>query len=166
MSDFAFETLSSRSGASAFYFIAGFIVGFVSTALVPLAVIGLFLRPPSKVLARLVQALAIILAISSAICACAYVGEEWIAFHTANRYERYTFLYYERTTAGLLGWFYWFSVLSMLLPQLFWWRRMRRSFWVILLIAIGVSSNVWYEKAVVAITSYSQQDTFPSSWLK
>jgi hypothetical protein len=156
MTDFAGSTLSSHSFTSGFLFVVGFTFGLSATLLIFGVIIGLFMRPVPRPYARIMETLTIILAITSAICGCAYVAELWIAFYGGNRFELFTIL---RARGSWLTGLTYFSVF---VPQLFWWPRFRKSLLAILFIAIAASTANWFEQLVVFVTKH--QDFLPQGW--
>lgn len=160
MTDFASSVLYPQTGLGRFYYCVGYLFSFASTVLVVGSVIGMFQRPPPRVYLRVMEGFAIALALTSAIVLFAYVSEIWTALHAVNRFERETFLILRWT--GVYAGIYQASVAMTFLPQLFWWKKVRRSLAAILVVASVASLGLWFERLVIAITSYSQ-DFLPSS---
>ena len=52
---------------------------------------------------------------------------------------------------------------NALIPQLFWFKRLRRSIPVMFVIALLVNVGMWFERFVIVVTSLSR-DFLPSSW--
>jgi molybdopterin-containing oxidoreductase family membrane subunit len=90
------------------------------------------------------------------------VVEVFGAWYSGDRYERYTYLV--QRPLGPLAWAYWLTAaLTVLTPQLFWSRRMRRSRVALLLGAVGILVGMWLERFILVVTSLSR-DFLPSSW--
>jgi molybdopterin-containing oxidoreductase family membrane subunit len=59
---------------------------------------------------------------------------------------------------------YWMLVLgNVLVPQLFWWQRMRRSVVVLLVASILINVGMWTERYVIVVQSL-HRDFMPSAW--
>src|ERR1051325_9686765 len=52
---------------------------------------------------------------------------------------------------------------NVLSPQIFWFRKMRRSIWVTFFMSILVNTCMWFERFVIIVTSL-YRDYLPSSW--
>jgi Ni/Fe-hydrogenase subunit HybB-like protein len=91
----------------------------------------------------------------------AYAMEFFIAWYSGNLYERYVFI---NRAFGDYGWSYWIMVsCNVLIPQLFWFKKLRRSIPVMFMISIFVNIGMWFERFVITITSL-HNDFLPSSW--
>ena len=91
----------------------------------------------------------------------AYLTELFIAWYSGYIYEQYAF--YNR----LLG-PYWWSYVGMmscnvLSPQIFWWKKIRRSIYWTFLMSIFVNIGMWFERFVIIATTLAR-DYIPSSW--
>lgn len=91
----------------------------------------------------------------------AYASEFFIAWYSGNQYERFVFV---NRAFGPYGWSYWVMVsCNVLIPQLFWFRKMRRSIPVMFVVSIFVNIGMWFERFVITVTSL-HRDFLPSSW--
>jgi molybdopterin-containing oxidoreductase family membrane subunit len=52
---------------------------------------------------------------------------------------------------------------NVLFPQLFWFRRIRRSIGLMFAIGVLVNIGMWFERFVIVVTSL-HRDFLPSSW--
>jgi molybdopterin-containing oxidoreductase family membrane subunit len=52
---------------------------------------------------------------------------------------------------------------NVLLPQLFWFCRIRRQFLMVFLISVLVNLGMWMERFIIIVTSL-ERDYLPSSW--
>jgi molybdopterin-containing oxidoreductase family membrane subunit len=90
-----------------------------------------------------------------------YVFEVFDAFYSGGRHEIATVM---NRFAGAYAWTYWGAViLNFLVLQLLWWRRVRRSPWVLLAIALSVTVGMWLERYMILVTTL-YRDFLPSSW--
>lgn len=91
----------------------------------------------------------------------AYASEFFIAWYSGNDYERFVFI---NRAFGPYGWSYWVMVsCNVLIPQLFWFKKMRRSIPVMFVVSIFVNIGMWFERFVIVTTSL-HRDFLPSSW--
>ncbi len=91
----------------------------------------------------------------------AYGSEFFIAWYSGVEYEQYIFL---NRAFGPYGWSYWIMVTcNVIIPQLFWFKYVRRSIPLMFIISIFVNIGMWFERFVITITSL-HRDFLPSSW--
>lgn len=91
----------------------------------------------------------------------AYGSEFLIAWYSGNEYERYVFM---NRALGPYAWSYWIMICcNVLIPQLFWVQKFRRSIAVMFVISIFVNIGMWFERFVITVTSL-HRDFLPSNW--
>jgi molybdopterin-containing oxidoreductase family membrane subunit len=91
----------------------------------------------------------------------AYITEFFIAWYSGVEYEQYAFI--NRAT-GPYWWAYWsMMTCNVITPQLFWFRKIRRSVVATFIISIFVNIGMWFERFVIIVTSL-HRDFLPSSW--
>jgi molybdopterin-containing oxidoreductase family membrane subunit len=91
----------------------------------------------------------------------AYATEFFTAWYSGNQYERYVFI---NRAFGPYGWSYWTMVsCNVLIPQLFWFKRIRRNIPAMFVISIFVNIGMWFERFVIIVTSL-HRSYLPSSW--
>ena len=98
-------------------------------------------------------------------CSClmgyAYLMEGWTAWYSMNQYVHHTFWAY---IAGTYWWAGWLTITcNIIIPQLLWVRRFRRSYPMMILVAISVTIGMWFERFVIIVSSL-HQDYMPSAW--
>lgn len=102
-----------------------------------------------------------VMILTSSMVGYAYAMEFFIAWYSGNQFEQFVFL---NRALGPYAWAYWIMVTcNVVLPQLFWFKRMRRSIPVMFAIGICVNIGMWFERFVIVVTSLSR-DFLPSSW--
>jgi molybdopterin-containing oxidoreductase family membrane subunit len=143
------------------YFVAGAIYsGFamVLTLAIPIrAVYGL----EDFITSRHLQNMAKILLVTGLIVAYGYTIEAFMAWYSANTYEK--FMMANRMT-GPYGFAYWLLILcNVVTPQLLWFRRIRSSAVPLFIISLIVNVGMWLERFVIIVTSL-HRDFLPSSW--
>jgi len=91
----------------------------------------------------------------------AYGIEFFIAWYSGNPYERFIFI---NRAFGPYSWAYWTMVTcNVFIPQLFWFKKLRRNVMVTWVISIFVNIGMWFERFVIIATSL-HRDFLPSSW--
>ena len=84
-----------------------------------------------------------------------------MAWYSGNAYERYVFF---NRALGPFKWAYWTMVsCNVIIPQLFWIRKVRTTPWMIFILSIFVNIGMWFERFVIIVTSL-HRDYLPSSW--
>jgi len=102
----------------------------------------------------------IILAMSC-LMGYAYVMEAFTAWYSMNDYLHHIFMQY---ITGTYGWAGWLTIsCNVLIPQLLWSRRVRRSYAGMIFVSLAVTVGMWFERFVIIVISL-HQDYLPSSW--
>lgn len=91
----------------------------------------------------------------------AYTIEFFMAWYSGNIYERFAFI---NRAFGPYAWAYWtmFSC-NVFVPQLFWFRKIRRNLVITFIITILVNIGMWFERFVIVVTSL-HRDFLPANW--
>jgi molybdopterin-containing oxidoreductase family membrane subunit len=91
----------------------------------------------------------------------AYATEFFIAWYSGNIYERFVFI---NRALGPYAWGYWIMITcNVVVPQLFWFKKLRTSVPVLFIATIFINIGMWFERFVIVVSSLSQ-DFLPSSW--
>jgi Ni/Fe-hydrogenase subunit HybB-like protein len=98
---------------------------------------------------------------TGSIVGIAYLSEFFIAWYSGVEYELFAFI--NRAT-GPYWWAYWtMMTCNVITPQLFWFKKIRRSLLFTFIISIFVNIGMWFERFVIVVTSL-HRDYLPSSW--
>lgn len=90
-----------------------------------------------------------------------YAMEFFIAWYSGVEAESFTFL---NRALGPYAWAYWIMITcNVVSPQLFWFKKIRRTIPVMFAIAVFINVGMWFERFVIIVTSLSR-DFLPSSW--
>ncbi len=143
------------------YFVAGAIYsGFamVMVLAIPIrAVYGL----QDFITMRHLQNMAKVMLATGLIVAYGYLTETFMAWYSAERYDRFMMM---NRIAGPYGPAYWALILmNIIVPQALWFKRVRTNVLLLFLVAIAVNIGMWLERFVIVITSL-HRDFLPSSW--
>jgi molybdopterin-containing oxidoreductase family membrane subunit len=109
------------------------------------------------------DAIARILIFISLIMATAYVTELFISWYSGNKYDMFT-MFRNRVTGDYTMQFWGMIVCNAIIPQLFWFRKIRRNWIGLLSISLVINIGMWLERYNIVITSLSK-DFLPSNWV-
>ncbi|HEY4650817.1 MAG TPA: NrfD/PsrC family molybdoenzyme membrane anchor subunit [Pontibacter sp.] len=102
-----------------------------------------------------------VIILTGSIVGIAYTTEFFIAWYSGVEYEQYAFI---NRAFGPYWWAYWsMMTCNVITPQLFWFRKIRRSLTATFIISIFVNIGMWFERFVIIVTSL-HRDYLPSSW--
>jgi molybdopterin-containing oxidoreductase family membrane subunit len=91
----------------------------------------------------------------------AYGMEFFIAWYSGNNIEQFVFL---NRAFGDYAWAYWIMVsCNVVFPQLFWFKKIRRSIPIMFIIGVLVNVGMWFERFVIIVTTLSR-DFLPTAW--
>ena len=91
----------------------------------------------------------------------AYSSEFFMAWYSGSSFEQYAFL---NRAFGPYAWSYWIMVsCNVIVPQIFWLKKMRRNIKVMFVVSILVNVGMWFERYVIVVTSL-HRDFLPSNW--
>jgi molybdopterin-containing oxidoreductase family membrane subunit len=143
------------------YFVAGAIFsGFamVLTLAIPLRkVYGL----EDLITMRHINNMAKIMLVTGLIVFYGYLMEIFFAWYSGSIYEEALI---QNRMFGPYAPAYWALILcNGLIPQLLWFRSVRRNLWLLFVISIIVNIGMWLERFVIVVTSLAQ-DFMPSAW--
>jgi Ni/Fe-hydrogenase subunit HybB-like protein len=143
------------------YFVAGAIYsGFamVMVLAIPIrAVYGL----QDFITMRHLENMAKVMLATGLIVAYGYLMETFMAWYSAERYERFMMA---NRIVGPYGPVYWALILfNIIVPQALWFKRVRTNVPLLFLVAMVVNIGMWLERFVIVITSL-HRDFMPSSW--
>ncbi len=143
------------------YFVAGAIFsGFamVVTLLVPVRKIyGI----QNLITMRHLENMNKIILVTGSLVGLAYATEFFMAWYSYNQFESFAFI---NRAFGPYWWAYWTMVTcNVISPQLFWFKKLRTSPVLMVIICIFVNIGMWFERFVITVTSLSR-DFLPSSW--
>ena len=102
-----------------------------------------------------------VILVTGSIVGVAYLTELFIAWYSGYIYEQFAF--YNR----VFGPYYWAYIgmmsCNVLSPQIFWFKKIRRSIFWTFVMSIFVNIGMWFERFVIIATTLAR-DYLPSSW--
>jgi len=109
-----------------------------------------------------IDAVCRVLIFISLIMGTAYMTEIFMAWYSGSEYEMYMF--FRNRIFGEYAFQFWAMFISnAVIPQLFWFKAMRRRIWVVFIISIIINIGMWYERYNIIVTTLSR-DFLPSAW--
>ncbi len=143
------------------YFVAGAVFsGFamVMTIAIPLrSAFGL----EDFITMRHLNNMAKVMLATGLMVAYGYLMEFFIAWYSGNEYERFVMA---NRVLGPYQWAYFIMLgANVVVPQLLWSRRVRRSVPLLFVISIIVNIGMWFERFVIVVTSL-HRDFIPAAW--
>ena len=143
------------------YFVAGAIFsGFGMVATVLIVVRKVFNMEHIITINHLDKMNKILLATGTMV-GYAYAMEFFMAWYSGNPIEQFVFI---NRAFGPYAWAYWIMIACNVgFPQLFWFKKIRRTIPIMMVIIILVNVGMWFERFVIIVTSL-HRDFLPSSW--
>ena len=143
------------------YFVAGAIFSGFACVMTLLVIARWSLNLHDLITIKHLENMNKIILVTGSIVGYAYATEYFIAWYSGNAIERFTFI---NRTFGPYWWAYWIMIsCNVLSPQLFWFKRLRRSVPVMFVISLVVNVGMWFERFVIIVSSLAR-DYLPSSW--
>jgi molybdopterin-containing oxidoreductase family membrane subunit len=107
------------------------------------------------------EAMAKILMFTGMMVGFAYATEFFMAWYSGSEWEGFIF---KNRAFGPYWWAYAIMfTCTAIVPQLFWFKSMRRHTWALFVVSILVNLGMWFERYVIVVTSL-HRDFLPSSW--
>jgi molybdopterin-containing oxidoreductase family membrane subunit len=143
------------------YFVAGAIFSGMAMVLTLMLVARWAMGLQDYITPRHVDAMCKLVIATSGIVGLAYATEFFTALYSGNPYERFVFM---NRALGPLAWAYWtMATCNVVVPQILWFARVRRTFWAVFVVTLFVNVGMWFERFVIIVTSL-ERDFLPSSW--
>ncbi len=144
------------------YFVTGAIFSGMAMVLTLMLVVRKVMHFEDYITARHVDAMTKLVLATSCIVGLSYAIEFFTAMYGGNRYESFTFL---NRAFGPLAWGFGIMLLgNVLVPQLFWFRKVRANLLAVFLICVLVNVGMWMERFVIIVGSL-ERDFLPSTWM-
>jgi Ni/Fe-hydrogenase subunit HybB-like protein len=143
------------------YFVAGAIFAGFAMVVIVLVVVRATMRLENLITMYHLEVMNKIILTCSCLMGYSYLMEGFTAWYSMNHYIHHTFIQY---VAGTYWWAGWTTITcNILIPQLLWLRRCRRSYIAMVGVAIAVTIGMWFERFVIIVSSL-HQDYLPSAW--
>ncbi len=143
------------------YFVAGAIFSGFACVMTLLLIARWTLNLQNLITMKHLENMNKIILVTGSTVGYAYGCEFFIAWYSGSIYERFHFL------NRMLGPYWWAALFmygcNVIIPQLYWFKSMRRNLWVMFIISITTNIGMWFERFVIIVTSL-HRDYVPSSW--
>jgi len=144
------------------YFVAGAIFSGFAMVLTLLIPVRKLYKLESVITIRHLENMAKVILATSCMVGLAYGTEFFVAWYSKNPYE--AFVFFQSRMQGPYAWAYWTMIFcNVVVPQTLWSKTMRRSPWLLFVIAGLVNVGMWFERFVIIVTSLAN-DLLPGSW--
>jgi len=144
------------------YFVVGAIFSGFGMVLTLMIIVRKAFKFQQYVTKGHLDAIARILTFISLIMATAYTTELFIAWYSGTEYEMFTFMK-NRVTGDYTMAFWTMITCNAIIPQLFWFKKLRKNITIVFIISLFINLGMWFERYVIVVTSLSK-DFLPSSW--
>ncbi len=143
------------------YFVAGAIFSGFAMVLTVMTIVRKVFDLEHLITITHMERIAKVLLSTGMMVGYAYAMEFFIAWYSGNPMEQFVFI--NRAT-GPFAWAYWIMVsCNVLIPQVFWFKKMRTTIGVLFTVSIFVNIGMWFERFVITVTSL-HRDFLVSSW--
>jgi Ni/Fe-hydrogenase subunit HybB-like protein len=143
------------------YFVAGAVYSGFAMVLNILIPLRALYRLENVVTLRHLNNMANVMLSMGLIVSYGYLLENFFGWFSGDIYEQYMTI---NRVIGPYGWTYWLLMLAnVLVPQLLWSSRVRRSPLKLFLVAMSVNIGMWLERFVIVVVSL-HRDFLPSRW--
>ncbi|MBV9249390.1 MAG: polysulfide reductase NrfD, partial [Acetobacteraceae bacterium] len=143
-----------------FFIFGAFLSGF-ATVLILIIPLRRLLRLERYITGRHIDVLCRLLLTSSLFIAYAYLMDAFQAFYSGDKAEHTEYI---EKLFGYYAAIYWATILfNVMLPHVFWFRRLRVNQPLVLLVCFGVIVGMWCERVTIVVVSLHRPH-LPSSW--
>ena len=143
------------------YFVAGAIFSGMAMVLTLMIISRAVLNLRDYITSRHIDVMCKLVIATSGMVGLAYITEFFTAAYSGNTYEQFAFL---NRAFGPFAWAYWTMVsCNVLIPQVLWFRAVRRRVSAVLVVALLVNVGMWFERFVIIVTSL-HRGFLPASW--
>lgn len=144
------------------YFVVGAIFSGFAMVMTLMIIIRKAYKFQNYVTDSHLNAIAKILIFISLIMGTAYSVEIFMAWYSGSEYEMFTF-FRNRITGDYAVQFWGMIICNAIIPQLFWFKKIRKNLTAAFIISLFINLGMWFERFNIVITSLSK-DYLPSAW--
>lgn len=144
------------------YFVVGAIFSGFAMVMTLMIIIRKFYKLHAYITDSHLNATAKILTFVSLIMGTAYLTEIFIAWYSGGKFEIFTF-FHNRITGDYAPQFWTMFICNAIIPQLFWFKKVRSNLGMLFIISIIINIGMWFERYNIIVTSLAK-DYLPSSW--
>jgi molybdopterin-containing oxidoreductase family membrane subunit len=143
------------------YFVAGAIFSGFAMVLTLMIIARVVMGLEKYITVGHLEAMAKVITLTGSLVGIAYATEFFMAWYSGYEYEAFHFV--NRATGPY--WWAWMCMTScnVIVPQVFWFKKLRRNPAFIWVMTIFVNIGMWFERFVIIVVSL-HRDFLPSSW--
>ena len=143
------------------YFVAGAIFAGFAMVVMVMVVVREGMQLKNLITLRHLEVMNKVILGMSCLMGYSYLMEGFTAWYSMNEYLHHAFM---NIISGTYGWAGWLTIsCNIFVPQLFWFKKCRTSYFWMILVAIAVTVGMWFERFVIIVVSL-HQDYLPSAW--
>ena len=143
------------------YFVAGAVFSGFAMVLTLMLIVRKVMNLEEYITLHHIEQMCKVIIATGGMVGLAYMTELFVAYYSGNEYERFAFI---NRALGPYGWTYWVMVgCNIMVPQLFWWKKIRRNPGIVFALSILINVGMWFERFVIIMTSLTR-DYLPASW--
>jgi len=143
------------------YFVSGAVFSGFAMVLTLMLIVRKVYKLESYITVQHVEYMNIVIIVTGSIVGVAYLTELFMAWYSGVEWEQYAFL--NRAT-GPMAWAYWIMMTcNVISPQLFWFKKLRRSLAFTFVLSIVVNIGMWFERFVIIVPTLCRT-YLPSTW--
>ncbi len=144
------------------YFVVGAIFSGFAMVLTLVVLMRVLYKMNDFITDSHIDAICRVLIFISLIMGTSYLTEMFLAWYSGSEYEMFTF--FHNRIFGDYASHWWIMFLSnAIVPQLFWFKAIRKKIWIVFIISIIINIGMWFERYNIVVTSLSK-DYLPANW--
>jgi Ni/Fe-hydrogenase subunit HybB-like protein len=144
------------------YFVAGAVFSGFAMVLTLIIPARTFMKFKHVVTLRHLESMAKVMLTTGLIVNYGYIMEHFAAWYSGNIYEEHIF--FVTRWRGPYAWaFYTQMFCNVIVPQAFWFPKLRRNIGVLWVCSVLINVGMWFERFNIVVTSL-HQDFIPSNW--
>jgi len=157
------------------YFVAGAIFSGFAMVLTLMLIAREIMNLKQYITLNHIESMNKVIILTGSIVGIAYITELFMAWYSGSVYEQWCFNRNRLADPYIFGpamgvepapywWAYWsMMTCNVISPQLFWFRKLRRSVVFTFIMSIVINIGMWFERFVIIVTSL-HRDFLPSAW--
>jgi len=143
------------------YFVAGAVFSGFAMVMTLMILVRKLMHLEDYITLQHLENMCKVVLLTGSIVGLAYITEIFTGFYSGSPNEIFVII---NRGLGPYAWAYWIMFgFNALLPQLFWFKKLRTSIPAIFVLSIMVNIGMWFERFVIIVTSL-HRDFLPSSW--
>jgi Ni/Fe-hydrogenase subunit HybB-like protein len=145
------------------YFVSGAIFSGFAMVQILLGIIRKVLHLEMYITRNHIDYINRIILLTGGIITIAYISEFILSWYSVSPFEDFTY-FSPGAATGPFYWAFWILIIfNVLIPQLLWFKKIRRSFFWSYIISIFINIGMWFERFNIIVLNLSR-DYIPSTW--